>query len=245
MDKEDLGYLKNYLGKDLEAGLEEFEEKNRLDPYARKKKSLSQTFGKIIRKLFGLKAAYAINLYLKDLKAMKVALRDEEWKEQSQFPKKVAIIGVMTDKYVKYFPRYYESTKKYFLPNTPKHFYCFSDQLNFPYFKNKDVTVIPTRHLPMPWTMLLTFHHMNKIISNLKDYSHIVYIDTDTYFEVPVLEKDFFNFNEPLFAVRHHAYVNKTGEFDFSSKSLASVKRGDDLSTFWQASFYGGKKRKQ
>lgn len=205
-------------------------------------KKISKTLGKLIISIFGLKTAYYIKLYFVDLKAMKKALKEESDKEQVQFPKKVAILGVMTDKYVKYFPRYYKTIKKYFLPNTPKDFYSFTDQLDFPFFQGKkDVNVIPTEHRPMPWTMLLTFHHMQGIINKLKGYSHIIYIDTDTYFNVPVSEKDFFNFHEPLFAVSHHAYVNKPGEFDFSSKSLASIKKGDDVSTYWQASFYGGK----
>jgi hypothetical protein len=211
--------------------------------YSKKRKRPSQVIGNLIAKLFGVKAAYYTKLYLFDLKAMRKALTEEKGKKQLQFPKKIAIIGVMTNKYINYFPKYYETIKEYFLPNTQKHFFSFTDQLNFPYFKGKnDITIVPTKHLPMPWTMLLTFHHMNRIIPQLKEYSHIIYVDTDMYFQVPVLEKDFFTFPEPLFAVRHHAYVNKQGEFDFSSKSLASVKKGDDLSTYWLASFYGGKR---
>ena len=208
------------------------------------KKSISKFFGKLIIKFFGLKVAYYLKLYFIDFKKMKLFLKEEKNKGQVQFPKKVAIIGIMTDKYVKYFPKYYESIKRYFLTDTPKHFYSFTDQLEFPYFKGKkDITIIPTEHRPMPWTMLLTFHHMHKIINELKEYSHIIYIDTDTYFAMPVTEKDFFIFKEPLFGVRHHAYINKLGEFDFSLRSLASVKKEDDLSTYWQASFYGGKQK--
>jgi len=205
---------------------------------------LYKLFGKIIITLFGMKLAYYIKLYFFDLNAMKKALKEEKEREQQQFPKKVAIIGIMTNKYVRYFPRYYETINKYFLPNTPKDFYCFTNQLNFPYFHGKkNIHLIYTEHSPMPWTMLLTFHHMYRIINKLKKYSHIIYIDTDTYVNVPIFEKNFFTFNLPLFAVSHHAYVKKIGEFDFSSKSLASIKKGDNLSTYWQASFYGGKKK--
>jgi len=162
------------------------------------KKSISKFFGKLIIKFFGLKVAYYLKLYFIDFKKMKLFLKEEKNKGQVQFPKKVAIIGIMTDKYVKYFPKYYESIKRYFLTDTPKHFYSFTDQLEFPYFKGKkDITIIPTEHRPMPWTMLLTFHHMHKIINELKEYSHIIYIDTDTYFAMPVTEKDFFIFKEP------------------------------------------------
>ena len=204
-------------------------------------KNISHNLGQIAIKLFGIRAAYYLRLYLFDLGVMKRALQEEKGKKQIQFPKKVAILGVMTDKYVKYFPKYHESINKFFLPNTEKDFYCFTDQFDFPYFQGKkEVNLVPTEHRPMPWTMSLTFHHIAGIANKLKKYSHVIYIDTDMYFEVPVLEKDFFTYDKPLFAVQHHGYINKLGEFDFSSKSTASVKRGDDLSNYWQASFYGG-----
>jgi len=195
---------------------------------------------KIIRRIFGGRSCYYWR-YFWDKKAMKKALSDND-KIQRQTAEKVAILFIGTNRYIYFFPNYYNSLKKLFLPNTPKDFFVFTDQ-NFDFIRNKkNVIIIPIKHENFPFINLRKFKFINKAKRKLKKYSHIVYIDADMYASSFMFENEFFNHNKPLFAVLHHDFVKKKAfqQFESNPKSMANVGAGD-FSTYWQACFWGGK----
>ncbi len=197
-----------------------------------------------IRKVFGGRIAHCWRTII-DYRALKKAL-SVTYREQMQFPTKVAILFIGTNKYIHFFPRYYTTFKKFFLPKTKKDFFVFTDQTNFEFFNGKeDVIIVPIKHEKFPFVNLRKFKFINKAKKKLKNYSHIIYIDADMYAVSVISEKEFFCHDKPLFAVQHFNFVNKISpeQFEQNPKSLASVKEGDDLSTYWQACFWGGKSK--
>ena len=152
-----------------------------------------------------------------------------------------AILFIGTGKYIEYFDRFYITTKHLFLPQTPKTYFVFTDNMDYAYLWNKpDVTTVFIADKQWPYSTLLRFHHITHIANQLSAYSHIIYIDADMYACASVSEVDFFKHDKPLFGVQHPGYIETEGSFELNSQSLACVEPTDDLSTYWQGCFWGG-----
>lgn len=207
------------------------------------KKKFSRTIGKIILTIFGDKAMHYCK-YPLERSALKKCLKENRIKNkiQLQKTKKIAIFFIGTGKYIKFFPRYYLTLKKLFLPNTPKDFFVFTDQMNYPFLKDKkDIITVYTEHQKWPFSTMLRFKNINKKSKELKKYSHLMYIDADTYVNSLITEDEFFSHDKPLFGVKLYACVDgRIGNFEFNPRSLAAVNKEDDLSTYWVGTFWGG-----
>ena len=207
--------------------------------------NIFRRFGIIITNLFGNKIAYYCKYpfdrktIIKELKRGKIKIPNNPRQKISR----IAIIFIGTNRYIDFFPKYYLTIKKYFLLNTEKDFFVFTDQIDYEFLKNKkDVIVVPSQHQGWPFSTLLRFKLINKIANKLKNYSHIIYIDADMYANEIVSENEFFSHNKPLFGVQHDSYTNKQGEFEKSPLSLAAVNNGEDLSIYNVGAFWGGQK---
>ncbi len=208
---------------------------------------ITRVIGKIIIKLFGFKTAYYCR-YLLDKKALikelKRGVEQESGKEQMQKATKIAFLFIGTNKYIDFFPKYYETIKKYFLTKTPKDFFVYTDMVDYDFLKDKkDVVIIPVKHQKWPFTTLLRFKMINMASKKLKKYSHIIYIDADMIANSSVIEEEFFSHDKPLFGVRHICYLKKQGEFEFNKESTAAVDKNDNLSNYCAGTFFGGQSK--
>jgi hypothetical protein len=162
---------------------------------------------------------------------------------QLQEPSQVAVLFIGTHLYIHFFPRYYQTFKTFLLPSTPKTFFVFTDMVEESYLYNQpDIAVIPVQHWQFPLVNLMKFHFINTALEPLRRFSHIMYIDADTYGVAPILEREFFSHDKPLFAVRHYNFLTFAGPqpFERNPQSLAAIRAGDDVSTYWQSCFWGG-----
>ncbi len=66
-----------------------------------------------------------------DRTAMKRALKKNSSRTQLQQHKKIAILFIGTNQYINFFPRLYQTCQKYFLPNTEKEFFVFTNVKNY------------------------------------------------------------------------------------------------------------------
>lgn len=181
--------------------------------------------------------------YLLDRSYLKKLLKESaREKKQVQFPTKVAIIFIGTHRYINFFPNYHYTIEKYFLPNTEKKIYVFTDRVNHPSLKNKkDVEVIKVEHEDWPYLVLRTFKFINMIEKKLRKFSHVIFMDADVYPNNAITEKEFFCTEKPLFALRHPNFINKIGPFDDNPECAAYVRDDEDKSIYWQSCFFGGK----
>lgn len=206
---------------------------------------MSRLMGKVVIKTLGFRVAYYLT-YFRDRKALIKELQkgvdQESGGKQMQETTKIAIIFIGTNKYIEFFPGYYETIKRKFLTNTPKDFFVFTDMVDYPFLAGKDdVITVPVEHQKWPFSTLMRFKMMNKASEKLEDYSHIIYIDGDMYASSVVTEDEFFSHDKPLFGVKHICYVTKMGEFEMNPRSTAGVSRSDDLSDYHAGTFFGGK----
>lgn len=180
--------------------------------------------------------------YIVERPALKKALGVKIGERQLQFPTKVAILFIGTQKYINFLPKYYETIKKKFLPNTKKDFFVYTDQVKYPFLSGKkDIFVYPIEHGIWPYSALRKYKFINKARNKLKGYSHIIFLDADMYINEIITEKEFFCHDKPLFSLQHPNFIGKIGQFDRNPRCMACVKKGEDLSTYWQSCIWGGK----
>ena len=162
---------------------------------------------------------------------------------QKQTASKVGIIFIGTGSYFRFFPHYYESCRKNFLPDTEKKFVVFTDKTDDPYLKGKpDIETVFVSAEKWPFPTLKRFAYILSGKNHFSDCSHIIYIDADMYMHSEVLEKEFFNHNKPLFGVEHPGFMNETGTFERNPLSLAFVSPREKFHIYRQGCFWGGKK---
>ena len=157
---------------------------------------------------------------------------------------KVAITFIGTNKYLDFLPKYYESIKENFLPNSEKVFLVFTDgDGDFP----DDVKVFKQEHLEWPYITLKRFEIINKARKEIEDCDWLVFLDADTRVVAKVTEEEFFS-DKPYFGVHHPCHALKMqphteypGAFETNTNSRAGVTEEDDTSMYYQGCLWGGR----
>ena len=159
---------------------------------------------------------------------------------------KVAIVFIGTNRYIDFLPKYYENIEKYFLLNTQKTFFVFTDgQLEDP---PENIVLYSQEHLEWPYITLTRFEIINKAREEICKHDWLVFLDADTLVVDVVSEKDFFS-DKPLFGVWHPCHKLKMpphnippGAFETNSNSLAAVNlKKIESSIYYQGCLWGGK----
>jgi hypothetical protein len=163
----------------------------------------------------------------------------------------MGIIFIGTGKYIRFFPRYYETVRERFLPSAQKTFFVFTDRLDAPFVDSRSVKVYPTEHMEWPYVTLLRFRIINRAAPELAQTDAVVFLDADMFVNHLIAADEFMSHGKPLFGVAHPGYTRRgllrrllgkaKGTFETNEASLAAVKRSDDLSTYWQGCFWGGR----
>ena len=157
---------------------------------------------------------------------------------------KIAITFIGTNRYLDFLPKYYESIKENFLPNSEKVFLVFTDGSgDFP----DDVKVFKQEHLEWPYITLRRFGIIKKARQEIEGCDWLVFLDADTRVVAKVTEEEFFS-DKPYFGVHHpcHAlgmppHTEYPGAFETDTNSRAHLTPEDDTSMYWQGCLWGGK----
>lgn len=164
---------------------------------------------------------------------------------------KVGVIFIGTGKYIEFFPQYHETCRRLFLPDSDKTFFVFTDRLDHPALRGPDIRAYATAHQPWPYVTLLRFKLIARAAGELQTMDLIAFIDGDMFVNDRISESEFLSHGKPLYGVAHPGFARPSllkrllrrhkGTFETNPASLAAVKRGDDLSTYWQGCFWGGR----
>jgi hypothetical protein len=158
---------------------------------------------------------------------------------------KVAIIFIGTNKYLDFLPTYYENIEKYFLPNSEKTIFAFTDgELDD---VPDNIKVYHQEHLEWPYITLKRFEIINKARTDLDSMDWLVFLDADTRVVDTVTEEEFFS-DKPYFGVHHPCHALKMqphteypGAFETNTNSRAGVTEEDDTSMYYQGCLWGGR----
>ena len=159
---------------------------------------------------------------------------------------KVAITFIGTNKYLDFLPKYYENIEKYFLPNSEKTIFAFTDgELND---TPDNLKVYHQEHLEWPYITLKRFEIINKARNEIDKHDWLVFIDADALPVVEITEEEFFT-DKPLFGVHHPCHFLKMaphteapGAYEQNPKCEAYVDVSKTLPpVYWQGCLWGGK----
>ena len=158
---------------------------------------------------------------------------------------KVAIIFIGTNKYLDFLPTYYENIEKYFLPNSEKTIFAFTDgELDD---VPDNIKIYHQEHLEWPYITLKRFEIINKARADLDSMDWLVFLDADTRVVDTVTEEEFFS-DKPYFGVHHPCHALKMqphteypGAFETNTNSRAGVTEEDDTSMYYQGCLWGGR----
>ena len=159
---------------------------------------------------------------------------------------KVAITFIGTNKYLDFLPKYYENIEKYFLPNSEKTIFAFTDgELND---TPDNLKVYHQEHLEWPYITLKRFEIINKARKEIDNHDWLVFIDADALPVVEITEEEFFT-DKPLFGVHHpchflgmEPHTQAPGAYDQNPDSEAYVDTSKGLpEVYYQGCFWGGK----
>ena len=167
---------------------------------------------------------------------------------------KVAITFIGTNKYLDFLPKYYENLEKYFLPNTEKTIFAFTDgELND---TPDNLKVYHQEHLEWPFITLKRFEIINKAREEIEKHDWLVFIDGDALPVTTITEEEFLyrccgvDTNQvPLFGVHHPCHFLKMpphnqppGAYDQNPESEAYVDTSIGLpEVYYQGCFWGGR----
>lgn len=137
--------------------------------------------------------------------------------------RRIAILYICTGYYDVFFEAFYKSCEAYFLPNSLKHYFVFTDSQK-DWFRAENITKIYQENLGWPDNTLKRFHMFDRISEELAEYDYIFFFNANVEFMMPIKE-DILPENG-LIAVLHPGYYNKPRErftYETNPQSLACI----------------------
>lgn len=142
--------------------------------------------------------------------------------------KTVGILYICTGNYVVFWRDFYLSMEKYFLPETEKHYYVFTDssQIDFEQ-ENKNIHRIYQEDLGWPDNTLKRFHVFLGHEPVISQNDYLFFCNANLEIKTTITEKEFLPMgNKKLLAVTHPGFFNKKKNqftYDRNKKSTAYV----------------------
>jgi hypothetical protein len=156
----------------------------------------------------------------------------------------VGVLLVATGKYYSYFfENLYKSSEKFFLPDTQKTYYVFTDAVNELTSVPDNVVIVYQEWEPFPGPTLHRYHYFDIISEVLKKHDYLFYTDVDMLFVDTVTAKDLNPNNKAFVAVVHPGFYmtqNRRGTPETNPKSKAFIDASVDFE-YVAGGFQGGK----
>lgn len=158
--------------------------------------------------------------------------------------KNIAILYICTGKYDIFWEDFYKTSEKYFLNNSEKHYFVFTDAQSI-YDENCDrVHKIYQKTLGWPYNTLMRFNMFKGIEEKLKEFDYIFFLNANMLF-VDYVGEEILPKEEGLLVAKHPAFYDKDVDeypYDRNEKSLAYIPYGQG-DIYVQGAFNGGKSR--
>lgn len=123
---------------------------------------------------------------------------------------KVAVLYIVTGRYVCFWDEFYPSCEKYFLPDAQKKYFVFTDAEHLNFEENDNILKIHQEKLGWPYDTMLRFDIFLKQKEALKEYDYIFFFNANTKFLNYVREEILPNEeNDWLITGSHPAFYNK------------------------------------
>lgn len=143
--------------------------------------------------------------------------------------KSIGILYIATGQYVVFWKEFYKSFEEYFLKNTEKHYYVFTDADMIYGEENERVHKIFKKTQPWPLPTLLKFDYFLEIEDELRKHDYLYQSNGPIICVKDVVEEDFLprsNHGEKLIFTTHPGFYGKKAyyaPYDRNRKSRAYV----------------------
>jgi hypothetical protein len=152
----------------------------------------------------------------------------------------VAIVFIGTNKYLNFFPKYYESCEEKLFPGLRKQYFIFTDGEIVGDELPEHISVVKIPHKEWPAITLERFHTILMAQSDLEEYDWLLFLDADMVVNKVIQPEEILDTDKDFIAVHHPCHYNTgTGTFERRPDSEACVT-GDQLS-YYQGCLWGGK----
>ena len=150
-----------------------------------------------------------------------------------------AIIFIGTNKYLDFFPKYYETCEEFLFPDLRKQYFVFTDgELGGELPEN--ITYVPIVHKDWPAITLERFHTILQAEELLKEHEWLLFLDADMSVDSVVFSEEVLDDNKDFVAVHHPCHYNtSTGTFERRPESEACVT--GEHPQYYQGCLWGGK----
>lgn len=126
---------------------------------------------------------------------------------------RIGILYICTGVYVKFWADFYKSYEEYFLPNTQKEYFVFTDAEEILGEDNPLVHKIFQKNLGWPDNTLMRFHIFLEHEKMYEKCDYLFYLNANLKCMRTILEEEFLpdaNSDKRLVVVQHPGYYNKT-----------------------------------
>jgi len=140
---------------------------------------------------------------------------------------KIAILYICTGKYTVFWEEFYRSCEQYFLKNTEKHYFVFTDgQIDI---DSDRIHRIEQENLGWPGNTLYRFRMFWSINKQIADFDYIFFFNANCKFLAPIGNEFLPSEKEEIVVVQHPAYFEKPQmkfTYDRNPQSLACIPFG-------------------
>ncbi len=123
--------------------------------------------------------------------------------------KDVAILYMCSGSYIVFWKDFYDSSEKYFLPNSNKEYFVFTDAKDIYQGDNERVHVVYQEPLGWPGASMYRFHIFLGVEDRLKEYKYLFFMNANNLFVDYVTEEDFLPKRDCLVVVQHPGFYDK------------------------------------
>ena len=102
---------------------------------------------------------------------------------------KVAILFIGIGRYACFWKDFYISSERYFLTNSQKEYFVFTDQGNMYAEELEKVHLIYQEDLGWPLNTFMRFHFFNSIRKELENFDYIFFMNANIYVNTYISEK--------------------------------------------------------
>jgi hypothetical protein len=143
---------------------------------------------------------------------------------------KVAILYICTGKYDVFWKDFFESYEQYFLPNSQKEYFVFTDSETL-YSEDicNRIHKIYQKQLGWPDDTLMRFHMFDSISEKLEKFDYIFFMNANCKCVTTITEEEFLPKDKDILVVQHPgAYKKRPNKFtyDRNPKSTAYIPKG-------------------
>lgn len=151
-----------------------------------------------------------------------------------EIKKTVGILYICTGKYVIFWRDFYLSMEKYFLPETEKHYFVFTDSSEIDFEQeNKNIHRIYQEDLGWPNNTLKRFHIFLEHESIITQNDYLFFCNANLEAKTIIIEKEFLPMGDKkLLAVTHPGFFNKKRNqftYDQNKQSTAYVSPSEGI----------------